>query len=75
MLPHHLSFSGSSTVRIKHLDVPDAVRAGTEVALNCDYDLQVNIMMREENISNFDYLSSKNYNFQLSVLLPKNETE
>ena len=62
-------------MRIKHLDVPDAVRAGTEVALNCDYDLQVNIMMREENISNFDYLSSKNYNFQLSVLLPKNETE
>ena len=28
-------------MRIRHMEVPDAVRAGTEVALNCDYDLQV----------------------------------
>ena len=32
---------GAATVRIRHMEVPDAVRAGTEVALNCDYDLQV----------------------------------
>ena len=33
--------AGAATVRIRHMEVPDAVRAGTEVALNCDYDLQV----------------------------------
>ena len=33
--------TGAATVRIRHMEVPDAVRAGTEVALNCDYDLQV----------------------------------
>jgi len=35
-----LLVSGAATVRIRHMEVPDAVRAGTEVALNCDYDLQ-----------------------------------
>eukprot|EP00090_Calanus_glacialis_P019525 TRINITY_DN29980_c0_g1_i1.p1 TRINITY_DN29980_c0_g1~~TRINITY_DN29980_c0_g1_i1.p1 ORF type:complete len:305 (-),score=33.92 TRINITY_DN29980_c0_g1_i1:178-1092(-) len=44
---HHLRFwstllfiSGASTVRIRHLAVPDAVRSGTEVRLTCDYDLE-----------------------------------
>ena len=37
-------FLGASTVRIRHLAVPDAVRAGTEVRLTCDYDLEVNRM-------------------------------
>jgi len=40
LLATALLISGAATVRIRHMEVPDAVRAGAEVALNCDYDLQ-----------------------------------
>ena len=46
------TFTGASTVKIRRLDVPDAVRAGTEVRLTCDYDLEVYIiwvLTKEQN--------------------------
>ena len=29
------------SIRIRHLEIPDAVRAGNEAKLTCDYDLKV----------------------------------
>ena len=35
------NISGATAVKINSLDVPDAVRAGAEVRLTCDYNLEV----------------------------------
>ena len=31
------------SIRIRHLEIPDAVRAGNEATLTCDYDLEVRL--------------------------------
>ena len=31
------------SIRINHLEIPDAVRAGNEAILTCDYDLEVSL--------------------------------
>lgn len=41
------------SIRIRHLEIPDAVRAGNEAKLTCDYDLKVgNLVLIQTNIIN-----------------------
>ena len=43
------NISGASmSIRIRHLEIPDAVRAGNEAKLTCDYDLKVGKTNRNE---------------------------
>ena len=36
------------SITIRHLEIPDAVRAGNEATLTCDYDLKVGKTNRNE---------------------------
>ena len=54
-------------MRIRHMEVPDAVRAGTEVALNCDYDLQVGKQLFQFDLLEVTLVCDDSYPFLITT--------
>ena len=53
-------------MKIRRLDVPDAVRSGTEVRLTCDYDLEVrcylqfNLLLMQQGLKRIHFGKTEN---------------